>query len=136
MPPTGIRFRPPEFELSPEIQWVLLSAYGPPASEPVAIQQPERCSDVASRLSLLERIGSRIPQERLQAELGEAASRPFLSQRRRAFARSILIEEAVRSVHSVASGLGTRVVFLKFLALHYGGYLAKGARGAQDADLL
>jgi hypothetical protein len=65
---TGFRFAPPARELTPEVRWLLLRAFGPPDAEApsveaaLAVEHGQRCG-------LAPRIAARIPEERLAEEL-------------------------------------------------------------------
>ena len=68
MPP-GIRFRPPNVPLDPNVHWALLRAFGPSDAAGPAIQNHSEAVIVARRLSLTARIFGRCSRDILRGEL-------------------------------------------------------------------
>jgi len=133
---TGIRFRPPRFLGSPEIDWALLRAFG--AADPVALEglDQEATCEVARRLLLQPRIRSRIPRELLEAEIGSQAVAAF--DRETVLQAGMLVqhEQACRDLASLAQGMSVPLILLKGMALHFHGVISPGGRRIADIDVL
>ncbi|MGH9441686.1 MAG: nucleotidyltransferase family protein [Thermoanaerobaculia bacterium] len=135
MNPSRYRFHPPAVEVSPEMRWALLRAFGP-ADAPFADVPEARCLiRAASALDLSARIGSRSDSDRLSAEMGSAAEE-FVGASRRCADEAVLNSLAAQDVAAAARDLSIPLVFLKFQALVSGGYVAGNARGTSDVDVL
>jgi hypothetical protein len=134
--PRPLRFRPPRLDLTPEVRWMLLRAFGPagaPFGEPVDVAV---ALALARRFEVSARIAVRQGRERLRAEVGEETAAGFARDRARAAAVGMRLMGEVRRVAEVAAGLGCPLACLKFAALEGTGLLAAGSRGACDVDLL
>lgn len=140
----GTRLDPPPVELTPEVRWVLLRAFGPRSAPPPAGGSPSaplgvdpaRCLEVARLFDLSARIAARTGGDALAAELGAEAAAAFRSDRARCAARGLALLEAGRVVAAAAAEIALPVAFLKFAALELGGLVAPGSRGACDVDVL
>jgi hypothetical protein len=135
-----IRFRPPNLEISPEIRWVLLRAFGPPGAPfqtsiglPV---EPRELLSAARRFEVSARIASRQGQVRLAGELGVEIGGAFQRDRLGATALGMRLLSLAREVAEAAEPLQIPLVFLKFVALDGAGLPVVGGRGAADVDVL
>jgi hypothetical protein len=135
---SGIRFKPPEVEMSGEMGWVLRRAFGPPGEHP----DPGSGVDVATaveaawRFSLAERIGSRIPKEMLEEELGDDFAREIREATIRTAALTIVVDRICHEIVELGVGLGIPLVFLKGAALQLSGKVSSGSRNMCDVDVL
>jgi hypothetical protein len=155
MPARGVRFRPPRRPLEPAVRWALARAFWPLSGEqlgapfdvelgaPFAVElgasfaaEPEDALRAVETLRLERRVASRVPEEILVAELGEAGARTLREARRAAVARGLHVRGSLLEVLAVARELGVAPVLLKFAALEALGVLRDGSRGASDVDLL
>jgi len=135
---SGIRFDPPEVELSTGLCWVLQRAFGPPGilagkgreidAKPVV--------KLARSLSLTERIGSRIRAEVLEAELGDEDAARFREATTQSAVLSIAAEKICREIAELGSELGVPVIFLKGAALQLAERVTSGSRNMCDVDVL
>lgn len=132
----GLRFRPPEFTFGPELRWVLLRGFGPPEELFPGTVEPEAVRTLAAALDLGPRIGSRIRQERLRAELGADTARQFIIASATAEAQGKRIVRLAHEVAGIAAGAGVPLVFLKFVALYLSGAVTAGSRSVADLDVL
>ena len=132
----GFRFHPPEIAFGPDLRWVLLRGFGPPEAEISCSVEPEAARAVAAALDLGPRIGSRIGQQRLCAELGADTARKFLIASATAEAQGKRMMRLAREVAGVAAGAGVPLVFLKFVALYLSGAVTAGSRSVADLDVL
>lgn len=135
--PSGVRFRPPPVDSTPELRWLLLRAFGPP-EVPWAGALPVGDSglELARRLDLSPRIGARHRREALAAEVGGETAGSFHRDRVRTVAQGLRLRALAEELAAVAAELGFALVFLKFMALELSGLLPDGGRGAADLDLL
>ena len=132
----GLRFRPPEFTFGPELRWVLLRGFGPPEEPFSGTAGPEAVRALAAALDLGPRIGSRVGQDRLRAELGADTARQFVIASATAEAQGKRIVRLAHEVAGIAAGAGVPLVFLKFVALHLSGAVTAGSRSVADLDVL
>src|SRR5258708_6460164 len=117
------------------MRWALLRAFGPvgkPFSRPF---EGARLHGAARALGLSARIAARSGAERLAAEIGEVCG-DFLRDSRLYVDESILQSLAAQDVAVAARELSIPLAYLKFQALAAGGYVAGGARGTSDVDVL
>lgn len=133
MPRSRPRFSPPRVEASAALRWVLLRAFGPADAETPAA---EGVFELASRLSLASRIGSRHRGPRLGAEAGAEAARDFENEFRAVVAASLRFGLVARDLATASEELGTPIAFLKGVGLELAGVLEPGARQAGDLDVL
>jgi hypothetical protein len=132
---TGFRFHPPATEISPDLRWVLLRAFGPAGSPFHGVSDGASVFQTAKLHDLAARIGSRAGREALTVEIGGAAAL-FLRESQRNADEAIVSSLAAQDAAVVARELGIPLVYLKFQALTASGYVAGNARGSSDADLL
>lgn len=132
----ALRFRPPPLVVAPELRWVLLRAFGPPASPAPAGIAAASCYPLAAAFDVAPRIAQRVGRAALAAELGEAAAARFHHDRQAAAANALRLGELVEAAAAAAAELALPVVFLKFAALQLAGFVAPGSRWASDVDLL
>lgn len=135
---SGIRFKPPEVELSGELEWVLQRAFGPldlPAFR-VGEGALGTISDLVRRFSLTERIGSRVPTEILEKELGEDLVREFREATLRSAVLSIVADRICHQIAELGGRLGLPLIFLKGAALQLSGKVSSGSRNMCDVDVL
>ncbi len=131
-----LRFHPPRLELTPEVRWMLLRAFGPiGALFPDAIE-PAAAMAMARRFELSARIAARQGREMLVRELGRETAEGLARDRVSAAAVGMQLMAAARRIADKAAPLGVPVVFLKFAALETTGRLAAGSRDACDVDAL
>lgn len=131
MPADGseLRFHPPRLEVEAIHRWVFAAAFGGQLP-PLPPEAAEEVCELAARLALLARIGVR--RKALPPRVEERAR----GARRRAAVDETLRLEALARVAELARQAGIRIAALKFAALHLGGSVAPGSRGASDLDLL
>jgi hypothetical protein len=132
----GFRFRPPEVAFGRELCWVLLRGFGPPEKPFSGTVDPEIVRALAAAFDLGPRIGSRIGQERLRAELGADTARQFLIASAAAEAQGKRIVRLAYKVAGVAAEASVPLVFLKFVALSFSGVVTAGSRSAADLDVM
>jgi hypothetical protein len=132
----GFRFRPPEVAFGRELPWVLLRGFGPPEKPFSGTVEPETVRALAAAFGLGPRIGSRIGQDRLRAELGADTARKFLIASATSEAQEKRLARFAHEVADVAAGAGVPLVLLKFAALYFTGAVAAGSRSAADLDVM
>jgi hypothetical protein len=138
----AVRFSPPRIEPTAEVAWVLRRAFGPPEEsrrEGAAADPPaagDAVYDLAARVALSCRIGSRQPREALAAELGEAEAARFHRDRMAAAAVGLRLRALAAEVAEAAAERSLPLTFLKHMALEAHGYLSAGSRMAADVDVL
>lgn len=121
--------------MTPGIAWALARAFGP-VEVAVDPGDPDAAVEMAEQLGLAARIASRMPGERLAAEVGEEGAARLRTARARAAASGMLVLEAAREVAEVAGAAGIGVAWLKFAGLAALGLPVVGSRGVGDLDLL
>jgi hypothetical protein len=131
-----LRRSPPALALTPEIRWVLLRAFGPPRAAFPDRVDGQRAAGLARDLGVVERIGARVPSSLLVAELGREAACQLAVSRLQVLAGVRELCDLIPELASAAVEAGIPLVFLKFAALHVGGYLAEDSRAAGDVDVL
>jgi hypothetical protein len=132
----GFRFRPPEVAFGRDLRWVLLRGFGPSKALFPGPVEPETVRALAAAFDLGPRIGSRIGQERLWAEVGADTARKFLIASAASEAQGNRLVRFAHEVAGVAANAGVPLVFLKFVALSFSGVLMAGSRSAADLDLM
>jgi hypothetical protein len=133
---SGLRFRPPEVEFTPEVRWTLLRGFGPPERTFEYAIDSARVESVASLLDLAPRIGGRVALTALQAELGEVGGRAPLVANVLAGLVADEIVQCARLVAEVAASISVPIAFLKGVALQLCGVVAEGSRPLSDVDVL
>lgn len=129
-------FPPPALPSCPEPAWVLGRALGPPgapAPGPVDAAEVLRAAD---RLGLAARIGSRVPVDVLEREVGSPAASELRAAARSAAIRHLALSALLGDVARVAAAEGVPLVLTKFAALHALGLVSPGSRPATDLDVL
>lgn len=114
---------------------MLLRAFGPVDLPAPPGLEPATAVRVSRRFALAARIASRTGRERLADELGGAAAE-LQRLRAKAVGAEMILAATARDVAEIASELSFAPIFLKFTALHFGGFLAPGSRHAGDVDVL
>lgn len=132
----GQRFAPPPFDLTPEITWVLMRAFGPASVRSPLPLDGEEALSIARALDLGARIAARNDRAVLAAEIGAEAAEELLAIRRAAAAGGLALSASIAEVVTAAENLGLPVVFLKYAALELSGRLLAGSRAAGDVDVL
>lgn len=132
----GIRFRPPEVPFGPELRWVLLRGFGPGEGLFPGPVEPETVRALAAAVDLGARIGSRIGQERLRADLGADTARKFLIASAASEVQGKRLLRFAHDVAGVAASASVPLVFLKFVALSFSGVVTAGSRSAADLDVM
>jgi hypothetical protein len=129
------RFRPPPFEISAPLQWVLVRAFGPSGA---TAPRPEgqEAFDLAVRFDLAARIATRTPPSQLLAELGVSSARAFGLARAEVLERSHRLRCTRAAVGRIATAAAIPIAWLKFSALDALGVLPEGGRAATDVDIL
>ncbi len=133
---TSLPFSPPPVNITRELRWVLLRAFGPvpaPWSDPV---DPAAVEHLASRFSLVSRIAGRRGKRLLEEELGEETARKWLHTLRLTAASVLRFQAVARQLAETANGAGIPVTFLKGTALGLGSLVPLGFRGSGDIDML
>jgi len=115
---------------------VLLRAFASPEVRFGEAIDGAQASAVAGALGLVERIGARVPPSTLAADLGREAARELALSRLQVMAKVGGLCDLVPELATAASNASISIVFLKFAALHAGGYVAEGSRAAGDIDVL
>lgn len=136
MPRPAIRFRPPALELSPELRWMLLRAFGPPGALFAGPLDGAAALAMARRFELSARIAARQGRERLAAEVGGEAAAGFRRDQSITAGLGLRLLAVARDVAEAAAPLELPLVFLKFVALDAAGLPVVGARSACDVDVL
>lgn len=133
-PLQGIRFKPPPLELSIDLRWLLMRAFGPPGQ---AVDRPDgdNTGRLARESGLAPRLSQRTPLELLKDELGRAAGLVAAGSRQ-ALQHAIAYESIAETVAQAGADLGARIVALKGFALHAAKISAPGSREVGDIDLL
>jgi Uncharacterised nucleotidyltransferase len=134
--PAGFRFRPPPVELTAELRWLLLRAFGPPTAAPPGPVDGAACHELARRFELAARVAHRTGREALTAEVGADAAARFQRDRLAAAANAMSLEGVARELAAAAARLGMPLVLLKFAALQRTGAAPPGSRAAVDLDVL
>jgi putative nucleotidyltransferase-like protein len=136
--PTARRlgFRPPNFALDAELEWILQRAFGPPTWTPTALVAAPKVVDQAVRLDLAARIAARQPRQLLVRELGDAGSELLREHYVSTVARDALLRSSLDMLLRHAEVLGVPCILLKYAALSRMGVLRPGARSASDIDVL
>ena len=133
---SGLRFNPPQLELSPELLWVLDAAFGSSGGSGRASIDASAALDLARRLSLAHRIGARVREPDLIAALGRDVARTFVVHRLDATARMRPLLTLIPELSDAAQRAGLPLVLLKFGALNARGLTPPGSRIAGDLDVL
>ncbi len=128
--------KPPALELSAELNWVLVRAFGPLESRAPALGSRERAVELADGLDLAARVATRQPHARLLDELGPDLARKLQMLRLRVVALNQILMQTTTLVVECAADLGVPVVLLKHSALRALGMVELGARDARDVDVL
>lgn len=128
-------------EVSPELRWILLRAFGPvdaPADGLGAAGgvRARQALALADQWALGPRIATRIPSARLLAELGTTATKELVFSRLRAIAVERRLRRMAGAVALLGAELGLPLVFLKHMALHLSGLATEGVRRPSDVDVL
>lgn len=133
--PTGFRFHPPAVEATPELRWVLLRAFGPPAAPAPEGVDVELAAGTAAALGLGARIGARarrapelVALPAVKGELARASAAAAVEQLRG--------REAAGEIAAAAAEEGIPCCFLKGVALEASGVLLPGGRPLGDVDVL
>ncbi len=132
----NFRFTPPRVELSPELRWVLLRAFGPPGQPLSERIDPTRALGLARKLDVSTRIAARHGSSPLVDEVGRDGARELVLALLTAVARERAMVRSIEHIAALAAEHDVELVFLKFAALKLGGYLVEGSRGATDVDVL
>lgn len=135
---TGIRFRPPNLQGSPEIDWVVLRAFGPPSMGVGAVEELDRrtACDIAQKLSLMARIRTRTPRETLEVEVGSQSIELFDRDSVLNAGMALQHEEVCRDLGRLARELSIPVIWLKGMALRFLEATPPGSRRTGDIDVL
>lgn len=135
---TGIRFRPPNLQGSPEIDWVLLRAFGPPSIRVGSAGELDRqtACDIAQKLSLMARIRTRTPRETLEVEVGSESIELFDRDTVLNTGMELQHEQVCRDLARLASELSIPVIWLKGMALRLMQATLPGSRRTGDIDIL
>lgn len=129
-------FRPPHLTLDAELEWVLQRAFGPPTWAASLHVSGQRLVDVALRLDLAARIGSRQPRRLLEQEMGTSAAHRLHEQYVASVARGALLDHTLGQLLDHAKICDISCIVLKHAALVRLGVLRIGARVASDVDVL
>ncbi len=129
-----MRFSPPSLSPSPELRWVVASAFSRRAdlSWPSGLDAG-RTLELAKKLDLAARIGGRLCQ---QGGTRDERENGFREAYRATAALAFRLVGLAAGVVRIATERGIPVALLKFHALHAAGYTPMGFRRAGDADLL
>ncbi|MCC6523796.1 MAG: nucleotidyltransferase family protein [Polyangiaceae bacterium] len=132
----ALRFAPPPVNLSPELEWVLLRAYGPTGRRLGKPFAPDRATELARQFELGARIAARTTETDLRRELGAAGARTLAFDLLAATGRDRALMSAARKIAVLAAGQGIPTIWLKFAALRWLDLVVEGSRGATDIDIL
>ena len=135
---TGLRFSPPQVEITDELRWLLHRAFAVDSAAPMGTENidADLAADLALRFHLAARIASRIPTELLTVEVGADTTGWIQQQHTKAAARFLVAESICRELGQMAQGLGVPIVFLKGAALHLDRKVTPGSRTMGDVDAL
>jgi hypothetical protein len=136
MPANRFRFRPPHFELTPALLWTLARAYAPPDSPWDVVAPGPRVLAWSRALALSERIASRLPRARTEAEVGGEVAAELWRARANLVARTLLLQRLLEQTAEQASRLDCSLVALKGIALLETEAAPWGGRPMLDLDLL
>lgn len=131
-----LRFAPPPLELTPELRWVLIRAFGPAARAAPRPADGAAALAAARRLGMASRIGAKRGWQALATEVGAEAAAGFHRDRLAAGFSALTVLALTRELAEVSAGLGIPLVLLKFAALHLAGAITPGSRAAADLDAL
>src|SRR3978361_1223048 len=109
--------KPPALELSSELRWVLVRAFGPRELPAPALDSAPRAVELARTLDLAARIASRHSHYNLQSELGPDEARKLQMLRLRVVALNQILARTSNLVVACATRLGISIVLLKHSAL-------------------
>jgi hypothetical protein len=129
-------FRPPHVEITPELRWLLLRAFGPPGMPAPGPVDGGEAFRLARTYRLAQRLVARTDRETLVGELGSDAALRLVSLQTLGEARGTALARALPHVAEAAAAAGTPVVLLKFAALLACGVVSPAGRGAADLDVL
>ncbi len=132
----SFRFRPPRLARTPELEWTLSRAFGPPPGREIPLERPERVRDWAIALGLRERIAGRQTADDLGRDLPPEVVATFQRSKEALAARTLLLRLLLDRVTAVAVEIGTSVIALKGIALLESGIASWGGRPLLDLDLL
>jgi hypothetical protein len=133
--PTGIRFRPPPVDLTPEIRWVLLRSLGPLEILTPPGFDPATASDLAVKLGVAARIAARMGRDALVSEIGDAAA-PLLANRVTAVGAELAQERTIERCVAISESTTISIALLKSHKLRLSGRMIEGSRRTADVDLL
>ena len=135
---TGIRFRPPNLQGPPEIDWVLLRAFGPPSIGVGAVEELDRqaACHIAQQLSLMARIRTRTPRETLEVEVGSEGVELFDREAVLNAGMALQHEQVCRDLAGLAHQLSIPFIWLKGMALQLMQATPPGSRRTGDIDVL
>ncbi len=128
---------PPPMIASPELRWLMLRAFGPAgAFWAPQILDDDHSANVAVRLDIAARIGSRFAAEEIGREAGPVTAAVVVEARDEAAVQIACLQRLLDEVSSAAAELGMPVVVLKGMAYQLNRSLAPGSRPTGDLDLL
>lgn len=130
-----LRFMPPPLRLTPELRWVLIRAFGPPARAAPPADGAAALA-AARRLALAARIGAVHGRQALATEVGVEAAEGFHRSRIAAGFSELTVVALMRELAEVAAALELPLALVKFAALHVAGAITPGSRSAADLDAL
>jgi hypothetical protein len=135
--PAPMDLDPPRLAASPELRWLLLRAFGP-ADTRWSGPRPRdrRTAELAVRLDLATRIGSRLAADTVAREAGPTTAALVVEARDEAALRVACLRRLLDEVCEVAAGLGLRTMPLKGMACQLARSPAPGSRPMGDLDLL
>ncbi len=132
---SAFRFRPPPVELTRELRWALLRAFGPVNASYAPDVDVPGAVELAGRLGLAPRIGARTRDAAELADHAEATAALARASRTAAVSQ-LRAREAALAVAAAARAHGLPVCLLKGVALAEAGAVAAGSRQVGDVDVL
>jgi hypothetical protein len=129
----AFRVRPPAFEHSPELNWVLSRAFAT-ISNPTTVDGFSALA-LSERLDVAARIAARHERD-LAQELGPDAARQLAFRRLETFAIERVLGRLSDEVKEVAAARGISLILIKHAALRRAGLVQAGTRFARDLDVL
>ena len=132
---SAFRFRPPPVELTRELRWALLRAFGPADASLATDVDVPGAVEMAARLGLAPRIGAR-GRDAAEAAAHADATASLARASRTAAVSQLQAREAALEVAAAARAQGLPVCLLKGVALSESGVSAAGSRQVGDVDVL
>jgi len=129
---------PPVVDVLPEVDWLLLRAFGAPDTAwPADVPlDRDRLLEIGRSLWLLPRVRSRTSREVFEEHLGRAKTWLIDRMWRQSTASALRHQEVCRCIAELAQRLEIPVIFLKGMVLQLKAVIRAGSRMTADIDIL